>query len=357
MISAHGVAMIADFGNTQIKDLTLKFSNTSKFNITVRWTAPELLRDEGNSQPTKEADVYAYGMTLLEILTGEIPFPEKKKEVEVMFLVLVQQKRPSRPKVELADEMWELISSCWAWGPAERPSMENIGDRLRALHPDYKYRLEELGPRSSDIQGRAEEPQSLKEASMQLDELTRTDKAMEHHVQVLGHTPVLVEPANIPPWNGAEAQRAQLARQVGGGTKNDASKPGASGSKRMSKGTKRSAEEIEEDKGSKKKRRKPPGVGRTAREGTGGGWLRNVSIHRERSLSPAMADLIGVQRLPYPHAVLRLWGYIKANSLHNPEDGEEILCDEPMKRVFGVDRFNMLQINDLVGEHVFDKSK
>lgn len=38
MVSARGIAMIADFGNTQLKEVTLKFSNTTKNGFSVRWT-------------------------------------------------------------------------------------------------------------------------------------------------------------------------------------------------------------------------------------------------------------------------------------------------------------------------------
>lgn len=41
MISSRGVAMIADFGNAQLKDITLKFSTTGRFSTTLRWTVRE----------------------------------------------------------------------------------------------------------------------------------------------------------------------------------------------------------------------------------------------------------------------------------------------------------------------------
>lgn len=39
MVSSDGTAMIADFGNAQLKDLmyTLKFTGTTKRGISVRW--------------------------------------------------------------------------------------------------------------------------------------------------------------------------------------------------------------------------------------------------------------------------------------------------------------------------------
>lgn len=38
MVSSLGIAMIADFGNAQLKDITLKFSDTTGFGTSLRWT-------------------------------------------------------------------------------------------------------------------------------------------------------------------------------------------------------------------------------------------------------------------------------------------------------------------------------
>lgn len=37
MISSDGTALIADFGNAELRDLTLKFTNSSKLDLSVRW--------------------------------------------------------------------------------------------------------------------------------------------------------------------------------------------------------------------------------------------------------------------------------------------------------------------------------
>ncbi|KAG9079215.1 hypothetical protein FS749_008725 [Ceratobasidium sp. UAMH 11750] len=61
LISENGVAKLTDFGNTALKKYTLEFTGTtSGSNISVRWTAPEVL--VGDSAYTKEADIYALGM-------------------------------------------------------------------------------------------------------------------------------------------------------------------------------------------------------------------------------------------------------------------------------------------------------
>lgn len=50
--------------------------------------------------------------------------------------------------------------------------------------------------------------------------------------------------------------------------------------------------------------------------------------------------------------VKSLWEYIKKNNLQNPADKREILLDEKMKAVFGVDTFTMFSMNKYIGAHI-----
>lgn len=95
MVSSRGVAMIADFGNAQLKDFTLKFSNTTGFSTSLRWTvriystnlieinsppqAPELLDGDGGRFPTKETDIYACGMVRLQLLGALLSLTRRAK--------------------------------------------------------------------------------------------------------------------------------------------------------------------------------------------------------------------------------------------------------------------------------------
>lgn len=135
MISRRGVAMIADFGNAQLKDLTLRFSNTGNNSFSVRWAAPELLTEDDGSQASKQADVYAYGMTVLEVMTGKIPF-EGTPERRVVYLVAVEQKHPPRPDVGLDDDLWEVLNLCWTPSPLQRPSITDVSDHLQTMYPE-----------------------------------------------------------------------------------------------------------------------------------------------------------------------------------------------------------------------------
>ncbi|KAG8683788.1 hypothetical protein FRC09_015852, partial [Ceratobasidium sp. 395] len=63
LISDDGRLKLTDFGLTMIHQTALEFSKTAKGGGTQRWMAPELLAE--TSERSKEADIYALGMTLL----------------------------------------------------------------------------------------------------------------------------------------------------------------------------------------------------------------------------------------------------------------------------------------------------
>ncbi|KAG8710247.1 hypothetical protein FRC08_017424 [Ceratobasidium sp. 394] len=91
--------------------------------------APELLlRQENDTAPlekTKQSDVYALGMTMLETITGRIPYVEYRFDAAVI-RALDRKQPPNRPE-ELStrdtqgDWAWSLLRTCWEHDPAMRP--------------------------------------------------------------------------------------------------------------------------------------------------------------------------------------------------------------------------------------------
>lgn len=91
--------------------------------------APEILRackektvSKKGELFTKAADVYSYGMTCYEILTGERPFEDY--EVHDYDHVLMGQ-RPKLPK-HVDGWMCTLLRRCWKVDPAARPTSKEI---------------------------------------------------------------------------------------------------------------------------------------------------------------------------------------------------------------------------------------
>ncbi|QRV83989.1 Tyrosine kinase family catalytic domain protein [Ceratobasidium sp. AG-Ba] len=125
VISDHNTALLTDLGNAVPgSDLTLQFTATSSSPVSLRYTAPEVLK--GESMHTTAGDIYAYAMTIYEVLTGEMPFANTPGVATVLPVVL--GKIPDRKPFLLdsrvsSDRLWKLLTQCWAYEPKARPSL------------------------------------------------------------------------------------------------------------------------------------------------------------------------------------------------------------------------------------------
>ncbi|KAG8702726.1 hypothetical protein FRC09_004577 [Ceratobasidium sp. 395] len=144
LISCEGVVKLADFGCTQLKRGTLYFTTTtSALALSPRWTAPEILN--GAAQSSKESDVYAVGMTLLEAVTGAVPFSNYRDQA-VYGAVLWMRQVPDRPKSFASFEedeaglLWNLITDTWAYTPSNRPDSGIVKSRASG----YAYSLDKV---------------------------------------------------------------------------------------------------------------------------------------------------------------------------------------------------------------------
>ncbi|KAJ7584960.1 kinase-like domain-containing protein [Mycena floridula] len=140
---------LADFG---LSSVTTSFTLTSSTGNggSIRWLAPEFFMisvdgDENRSKSTSR-DTYAFACTILEVYTGQPPFPQYKFDPPVMYDVLAG-KRPPRPP-RLSNELWMLVESCWQQDPARRPSAQAIMRFLRMASSDVAA-SEILVPESS----------------------------------------------------------------------------------------------------------------------------------------------------------------------------------------------------------------
>ncbi|CAE7202794.1 unnamed protein product [Rhizoctonia solani] len=136
----HGdIKGITDFGTATLKEYTLKFTasaTTSKPGMSLRWTAPEIL--EETTGISFEGDVYALGMTILETITGEVPYCETVNE-GALVLKIARREHPTRPetKIPLNDKksniLWSLLTCCWSHNPQTRPSVTEVQKAMRDI--------------------------------------------------------------------------------------------------------------------------------------------------------------------------------------------------------------------------------
>ncbi|CAE6444542.1 unnamed protein product [Rhizoctonia solani] len=145
LVSQDHVPKLADFGTSflSMSQYTLQFTRGtgSGMNSTVRYTAPEILKEE--TKITTEGDVYALGMTILEAITGRVPY-EGNLEVAVIQKA-ISGIHPARPEQHIptnekqADAIWGLLKECWASDPGRRPSATMVVDRLKIIARRQQY--------------------------------------------------------------------------------------------------------------------------------------------------------------------------------------------------------------------------
>ncbi|KAG8795455.1 hypothetical protein FRC12_014272 [Ceratobasidium sp. 428] len=148
LLSDNDDAQIADFGNAVLASNTLAFTrSTTRFAVSLRWAAPELL--QAKTSYSRQADVYSLGMTILEVISRQLPYADISSELGVMTAIL-QQQYPKRPEdtiprySEQGDTLWSLLTGCWSWDPNDRPEAASIVKIIETIKPeDLLVRLPE----------------------------------------------------------------------------------------------------------------------------------------------------------------------------------------------------------------------
>ncbi|KAG8705365.1 hypothetical protein FRC08_001704 [Ceratobasidium sp. 394] len=138
LVSDAGEPLITDFGNAILQERTLQFtSSTTGTHLSTRWAAPELLK---GSVRSFEADIFALGMTILEVITGNLPYAGMG-DVAVV-LAIVSNQLPERPETHIprssrhGDRLWSLFEGCCASEPAMRPVASTVKVKLSRIKPE-----------------------------------------------------------------------------------------------------------------------------------------------------------------------------------------------------------------------------
>jgi chromatin remodeling complex protein RSC6 len=83
-----------------------------------------------------------------------------------------------------------------------------------------------------------------------------------------------------------------------------------------------------------------------------GGTGRQDGLQRPVTPSADLAAITGADPLPRSQVVSKVWDHIKKNNLQNPANKREILADDKLKKVFGVDKCSMFEMNKHLSRHL-----
>ncbi|KAG2052402.1 kinase-like protein, partial [Suillus hirtellus] len=128
LIDGSGNPCLTDFGLATIEgevDLELN-STTVERSFNSRWRAPEVLGVESECNPQKPtfmSDIYSFGGIMFYIVSGDIPWKEKK---HVQICVALSHKVLHARPENIIDDHWNLIQKCWSWEAGHRPKATNV---------------------------------------------------------------------------------------------------------------------------------------------------------------------------------------------------------------------------------------
>ncbi|KAG6331234.1 hypothetical protein ID866_7856 [Astraeus odoratus] len=125
LMSDDGVPLLTDFGSS------------SRQVGSLRWLAPEVI-DYHNGTPA--ADVWAFGMTALELFTRRVPYADVRMAIAI--IVSITRGPPERPSDEVAhyrmtDEWWALLRRCWEVDPKKRLNASAIVHAIEVLYGSF----------------------------------------------------------------------------------------------------------------------------------------------------------------------------------------------------------------------------
>lgn len=135
-ITIHGTLKLVDFGLARADYSDRETSTVSTILGSEGYIAPERFANEPDDA---SVDVYALGVTLLEMLTGDLPIvgllPAGHKYIFSQHIELLKQRVPELEPV-FADLEYLILAMC-AYHRQDRPGMEYVQERLKVIEETY----------------------------------------------------------------------------------------------------------------------------------------------------------------------------------------------------------------------------
>lgn len=121
LLQLSGKAMISDFGLAKFLEVNESEYHSGGGLLPIKWLAPECIRDR---KFTHKSDVWAFGVTIWELLTfGMRPFEEyETKDVPAAVMDGARLHQPSH----MSAEVYKVMYACWFYNPNDRPNFKSL---------------------------------------------------------------------------------------------------------------------------------------------------------------------------------------------------------------------------------------
>ncbi|KAG0708299.1 kinase-like domain-containing protein [Suillus ampliporus] len=138
LIDGSGNPRLTGFGLATVAgDPELQWSaTTAARDYNTRWLAPEVIGIDCEElvRPTFQSDIYSFGSIMFFIISGDIPWKEKKRSHQIS-IELSKKVTPTRP-TNISNGHWNLIQKCWSWEPNHRPVPKEVINYLDQFGTD-----------------------------------------------------------------------------------------------------------------------------------------------------------------------------------------------------------------------------
>ncbi|MED6167405.1 hypothetical protein PIB30_002376 [Stylosanthes scabra] len=113
------------------------------------------------------------------------------------------------------------------------------------------------------------------------------------------------------------------------------------------------SDEDEEEQKPKNARNGKKAKARSSKEGSEVVKKRGGGFCKLCSLSPQLQKFTGAPEMARTEVVKQLWAYIREKNLQDANNRRNIICDESLRAIFGVDSINMFQMNKALTKHIW----
>ncbi|KAJ6573139.1 kinase-like domain-containing protein [Mycena vulgaris] len=159
LIDNAGTGILCDFGLSRVRaDMTSRTSPPDPATLgpgSRNWMSPELF---GGGVPKKSSDIYAFGMTVYELFSNEIPWGHILPQ-DLRSLVLNEDRRPDilgmNNQPVMPADVWAVVVKTWTKNPEERLMAGALCDMLVQLGgrkgATYQTPAEEQNPGNTAV--------------------------------------------------------------------------------------------------------------------------------------------------------------------------------------------------------------